>query len=99
MTSIEKFTNEIEQIILELNNKIAYLNNLLNENNIKSIYTDVNKDFIRIKYMSFNFYDEETYLKIFKTHTLLEKLKNVYNNVVEEELDDECYTGTYLIYK
>lgn len=31
MTSIEKFTNEIEQIILELNNKIAYLNNLLNE--------------------------------------------------------------------
>ena len=31
MTSIEKFTNKIEQIILELNNKIAYLNNLLNE--------------------------------------------------------------------
>lgn len=31
MTSIEKFTNKIEQIILELNNKIAYLNNLLSE--------------------------------------------------------------------
>ena len=29
MTSIEKFTNKIEQIILELNNKIAYLNNLI----------------------------------------------------------------------
>ena len=31
MTSIEKFANKIEQIILELNNKIAYFNNLLNE--------------------------------------------------------------------
>lgn len=30
MTSIEKFTNKIEQIILELNNKVSYLNNLLN---------------------------------------------------------------------
>ena len=30
MTSIEKFTNKIEQIILELNNKVSYLNNLIN---------------------------------------------------------------------
>lgn len=75
------------------------LKQIMEENNIKSFSLEVNKECIEIRYMSYNFYDEDTFNKIFKSKLFLEKLKKVYNNVEELELDNECYTATYLIHR
>lgn len=75
------------------------LKQIIDENNIKSYSLEVNKEYIEIRYMSYNFYDEDTFNKIFKSGVFLEKLKKVYNNVEELELDNECLTATYLIHR